>query len=127
MAVVGPHTERVKRSAQSYERLEEFQRVHLILRSEKPDDEIGAQVQDSALPDLMENVSEAFAIYWQHMVVTVDSTLTFDATLHSTGSDLAANTRGRSWKRDVANAREHLRQSLPLDWAVEETAEQRSV
>jgi hypothetical protein len=125
--MVGPHTERAKRPAQSYSRLEEFQRVHLILKSEKIDDEIGAQVQDSALPDLMENVSEAFAIYWQHMVVTVDSTLTFDATLHSTGSDLAANTRGRSRKRDVANAREHLRQSLPLDWAVEETAEQRSL
>jgi hypothetical protein len=124
--MVGPHTERAKRPAQSYDRLEEFQRVHLILKSEKIDDEIAAQVQDSALPDLMENVSEAFAIYCQHMVVTVDSTLTFDATLHSTGSDLAANTRGRSQKRDVANAREHLRQSLPLDWVVEETAEQRS-
>ena len=121
--MVGPHTERAKRPARSYDRLEEFQRVHLILRSEKPDDKIGAQVQDSALPGLMENVSEAFAIYWQHMVVTVDSTPTFDATLHSTGSDLTVNTRGRSWRRDVANARERLRQSLPLDWVVEETAE----
>ena len=123
MAVVGLHTERAKQPVQSYNRLEEFQRVHLILRCEKTDDEIGAQVQDSALLGLMENVSEAFAIYWQHMVVTVDSTPTFDATLHSTGSDLAVNTRGRSWRRDVANAREHLRQSLPLDWVVEETAE----
>jgi hypothetical protein len=126
MAMVSQHTERAKRPAQWYDRLEESQRVHLILRPEKTNDEIGAQVQDSALPDLMENVSEAFAIYWQHMVVTVDSTPIFDATLHSTESDLAVNTRGRSWRRDVANAREHLRQSLPLDWVVEETAEQRS-
>ena len=121
--MVGPHTERAKRPAQSYDRLEEFQRVHLVLRSEKLDDEIGTQVQDSALPDLMENVSEAFVIYWQHMVVTVDSTPTFDAKPHSTGSNLAVNTRGRSWRRDVANAREHLRQSLPLDWVVEQTGE----
>jgi hypothetical protein len=117
-----PHTERAKRPAQSYDRLEEFQRVHLILRSEKTD-ETGTQMQDSALPDLMENVGEAFAIYWQHMVVTVDSTRTFDAKLHSTGSDLAVNTRGRSWRRDLANVREHLRQSLPSDWDVEQTAE----
>jgi hypothetical protein len=121
--MVGPSTERAKRPAQSYDRLEEFQRVHLILRSEKTDDEVETPVQDSALPDLMENVSEAFAIYWQHMVVTVDSTRTFDAKLHSTRSDLAVNTRGRSWRRDVANTREHLRQSLPLDWDVAQTAE----
>ena len=123
MAMVGPHTERARRPAQPYDRLEEFQRVHLILRSEKTDDEVETPVQDSALPDLMENVSEAFAIYWQHMVVTVDSTRTFDAKLHSTRSDLAVNTRGRSWRRDVANTREHLRQSLPLDWDVAQTAE----
>jgi hypothetical protein len=123
MAMVGPSTERAKRPAQSYDRLEEFQRVHLILRSEKIDDEIGAQVQDSALPDFMENVSEAFAIYWQHMVVTVDSTRTSDAKLQSAGSDLAVNTRGRSWKRDLVNVREHLRQSLPSDWDVAQTAE----
>jgi hypothetical protein len=121
--MVGPSTERAKRPAQSYDRLEEFQRVHLILRSEKTDDEVETPVQDSALPDLMENVSEAFAIYWQHMVVTVDSTRTFDAKLHSTRSDLAVNTRGRSWRRDVANTREHLRQSLPLDWDVAQAAE----
>jgi hypothetical protein len=117
------HTERAQRSTQSYDRLEEFQRVHLILRPEKTDDEIGTQVQDSALPDLMENVSEAFAIYWQHMVVTVDSTRTFDTKLHSTGSDLAMNTKGRSWRRDLTNVREHLRQSLPSNWEVTETAE----
>jgi hypothetical protein len=122
MAMVYPHTERAKRPAQSYDRLEEFQRVHLILRSEKTD-ETGTQMQDFALPDLMENVGEAFTIYWQHMVVTVDSTRTFGAKLHSTGSDLAVNTRGRSWRRDLANVREHLRQNLPLDWDVAQTAE----
>jgi hypothetical protein len=110
-----PPTEWTKRPAQSYERLEEFQRVHLILRSDKPD-EIGAEVQDSALPEFMENVSEALAIYWQHMVVTVDSMRTFDVKLHNSASDLAVNTRGRSWKRDLAGVREHLRDSLPPDW-----------
>jgi hypothetical protein len=117
MAMVSQHTERAKRPAQWYDRLEESQRVHLILRPEKTNDEIGAQVQDSALPDLMENVSEAFAIYWQHMVVTVDSTSTFDATVHSTGSDPGREYQGQELE---------TRRSLPLDWVVEETAEQRS-
>jgi len=80
-------------------------------------------VQESALPDLMENVSEAFAIYWQHMVVTLDSTCTVDAKPQSTGSDLAVNTKGRSWRRDLVNAREHLRQSLPSEWDVAQTEE----
>lgn len=71
----------------------------------------------------MENVSEAFAIYWQHMVVTLDTTCTFGAKPQSIGSDLAVNTKGRSWKRDLANVREHLRQSLPLEWDDEQTAE----
>lgn len=123
MATAYTHTGRATRPAQSYDRLEEFQRVHLILRSEKQDDEIGTQVQESALPDLMENVSEAFAIYWQHMVVTLDSTRTVDAKPQSTGSDLAVNTKGRSWRRDLVNAREHLRQSLPSEWDVAQTEE----
>ena len=77
-------------------------------------------MQDSALPELMENVSEAFAIYWQHMVVTLDSTRTFDANRMQrvAGSDLAVNTKGRSWRRDLDNAKEHLRQSLPEDWDI---------
>jgi hypothetical protein len=79
-------------------------------------------VQDSALPDFMENVSEAFAIYWQHMVVTVDSRRAVDAKLQSTrsvaGSDLSVRTRGRSWKRDLVSVGERLRESLPSDWDV---------
>ena len=113
--------ELTERPRQSYERLEEFQRVHLILKSEKTDC-FGAQLQDSALPDFMENVSEAFAIYWQHMVVTVDSRRAVDAKLQSTrsvaGSDLSVRTRGRSWKRDLVSVGERLRESLPSDWDV---------
>jgi hypothetical protein len=80
-------------------------------------------VQDSALPDLMENVSEAFAIYWQHMVVTVDSTRTFDASYTLLDQIWPVNTKDRSWRRDLANVREHLRQCSPSDWDVAQTAE----
>jgi len=113
--MVYPPTESLNRPTQSYERLEEFQRVHLILKSEKPDD-IETQIQESALPDFMENVSEVFAIYWQHMVVTLDSMSDLDAKPHGASSDLAVNTRGRSWKRDFSNARQQLRESLPSYW-----------
>jgi hypothetical protein len=113
--------ELAERPTQSYERLEKFQRVHLILKSEKAEG-FGAQVQDSALPDFMENASEAFAIYWQHMVVTVDSRRTIDAKLQGTrsvaGSDLSVITRGRSWKRDLFSVGKRLRELLPSDWDV---------
>jgi hypothetical protein len=112
-----PHTECTKRPAQSYERLEEFQRVHLILKSDKPD-EIGIEAQDSALPDFMEKFSEALAIYWQHMVVTVDSTRTFDLKFHNAASDLTVNTSVRSRRQDLTGVREHLRDSLLADWDV---------
>jgi hypothetical protein len=120
MTMIRSQPERAKRPAQSsYDRLDEFQRVHLILRSEKVDDQIGTQVQESALPDFMENVSEAFAIYEQHMVVTVDSTHHSDAKPpHRPWSGLAVKTMGRSWRRDFASVREQLRHSPPLDFDV---------